>query len=237
MEIYINRDGQHHGPYSVEQVNEQLAAGELSVEDLAWYEGAEEWLPLHQLFNVEVEKSPAQEQEIAPEPKPEPEPPAEHQPEPEYHPEPEPAPAPAAVRSVEPPWVPPRRDGMQTPSAAAGHTSRLPMPTRFFSPSPSSAPAPAPARPASLAPVISAEEAQAMARKHLSSGTAIDASATKPIWGLLISAIVLTLGLALTFFAYKEADGLPRATIYVGWGVVFFGGFGFVMALVRYFGD
>ena len=34
------------GPFSLEEVNRQLAAGTLSLSDQAWYEGAAGWAPL-----------------------------------------------------------------------------------------------------------------------------------------------------------------------------------------------
>lgn len=46
MQIYITRDGQRLGPYSVEEINAQLAAGTVSATDLAWYEGVTNWIPL-----------------------------------------------------------------------------------------------------------------------------------------------------------------------------------------------
>jgi uncharacterized RDD family membrane protein YckC len=46
MKIYITRDGQRTGPYSLEEVNRQLAAGTLSPVDQAWSEGSPGWKPL-----------------------------------------------------------------------------------------------------------------------------------------------------------------------------------------------
>jgi hypothetical protein len=46
MQIHIARNGQKMGPFSLEEVNRQLAAGILSVSDLAWYEGAAGWAAL-----------------------------------------------------------------------------------------------------------------------------------------------------------------------------------------------
>jgi hypothetical protein len=46
MEVFIQRDGQQFGPYTVDEVNDFLESGELLPDDLAWYEGAVEWLPL-----------------------------------------------------------------------------------------------------------------------------------------------------------------------------------------------
>jgi len=46
MQIHIARDGQPVGPFSLEEVNRQLAAGTLRLADQAWYEGAAGWAPL-----------------------------------------------------------------------------------------------------------------------------------------------------------------------------------------------
>jgi hypothetical protein len=46
MQIHIARDGKPVGPFSLEEVQRQLAAGTLSLTDQAWYEGAAGWAPL-----------------------------------------------------------------------------------------------------------------------------------------------------------------------------------------------
>lgn len=46
MQIHIARDGKQFGPFSLEEVNRQLAAGTLSLTDQAWYEGAAGWAAL-----------------------------------------------------------------------------------------------------------------------------------------------------------------------------------------------
>ena len=46
MQIHIARNGQAIGPFSLEEINRQLAAGTLSLSDQAWYEGAAGWAPL-----------------------------------------------------------------------------------------------------------------------------------------------------------------------------------------------
>ena len=43
MQIHIARAGQQMGPFSLDEVNRQLAAGTLSLSDLGWYEGAAGW--------------------------------------------------------------------------------------------------------------------------------------------------------------------------------------------------
>jgi hypothetical protein len=46
MQIYIHREGQQFGPYSVEQARDYVGTGNLLAEDLAWHEGAANWAPL-----------------------------------------------------------------------------------------------------------------------------------------------------------------------------------------------
>ena len=46
MQIHVARNGQPTGPFSLEEVNRQLAAGTMSLSDQAWYEGAAGWAPL-----------------------------------------------------------------------------------------------------------------------------------------------------------------------------------------------
>jgi len=46
MQIYVSRGGKKIGPYSLEQINHQLAAGELSPVDLGWSETSPGWKPI-----------------------------------------------------------------------------------------------------------------------------------------------------------------------------------------------
>ncbi|GGA49495.1 RDD family protein [Dyella nitratireducens] len=50
MEVWIGRNGERHGPYQEEQVKEWLRSGQLSPDDLAWYDGLADWRPLSMLF-------------------------------------------------------------------------------------------------------------------------------------------------------------------------------------------
>jgi hypothetical protein len=59
MQIYVHRDGQQLGPYSVEGVRQDLADGNLAADDLAWHEGASDWLPLAQIEGVASVTEPA----------------------------------------------------------------------------------------------------------------------------------------------------------------------------------
>ena len=50
MDFYIYRDAEQLGPYSAEDINGHLANGSFSPMDLAWHEGATEWVPLSSFF-------------------------------------------------------------------------------------------------------------------------------------------------------------------------------------------
>lgn len=47
------------GPFSLEEVNQQLAAGTLTLSDQAWYEGAAGWAPLSTVPGVKSSPPPA----------------------------------------------------------------------------------------------------------------------------------------------------------------------------------
>lgn len=46
MQIYVGKNGQQLGPFSLEEINRKLADGTFAATDLAWYEGAAGWAPL-----------------------------------------------------------------------------------------------------------------------------------------------------------------------------------------------
>ena len=50
MQVYISRDGQQMGPYTLEQVQGYLNQGVLLPDDLAHHEGLKDWIPLSQLM-------------------------------------------------------------------------------------------------------------------------------------------------------------------------------------------
>ena len=54
MEIYLSRGGERTGPYSLETVNRQLAAGTLTPHDLGWSETSPGWKPLLSFVGVIV---------------------------------------------------------------------------------------------------------------------------------------------------------------------------------------
>ena len=49
MQIYLARNNQQAGPYSLEQVNQMLASQQVLLTDLAWHEGIAEWKTLGEL--------------------------------------------------------------------------------------------------------------------------------------------------------------------------------------------
>lgn len=52
MQIYIKRHGQRVGPFSLAEVNRQLAGGSLNPSEQAWYEGAPGWKPVFSIAGV-----------------------------------------------------------------------------------------------------------------------------------------------------------------------------------------
>jgi hypothetical protein len=54
MQIFTNRNTQKHGPSSLEDVQAYLASGQLSSSDMAWYEGAPNWVHLSQVPGVKM---------------------------------------------------------------------------------------------------------------------------------------------------------------------------------------
>ena len=49
MQIYLARNNQQAGPYTVEQINQMLASQQVLLTDLAWYQGMPEWKALGEL--------------------------------------------------------------------------------------------------------------------------------------------------------------------------------------------
>lgn len=50
MEVWIGRNGERHGPYKEDDVRQWLRSGQVSSEDLGWYDGLADWQPLSVLF-------------------------------------------------------------------------------------------------------------------------------------------------------------------------------------------
>ena len=49
MQIYLARNNQQAGPYSLEQINQMLASQQVLLTDLAWHQGMPEWKALGEL--------------------------------------------------------------------------------------------------------------------------------------------------------------------------------------------
>lgn len=58
MEVWIGREGERHGPYKEDDVRQWLRSGQVSPNDLAWYEGLADWQPLSVLFPEEAKATP-----------------------------------------------------------------------------------------------------------------------------------------------------------------------------------
>ncbi len=50
--IYVLRDGERFGPYTLEDANLFLSQGSLLPTDQAWYEGAPDWMPITQVPGI-----------------------------------------------------------------------------------------------------------------------------------------------------------------------------------------
>ena len=50
--IYVLRDGERFGPYTMEDANLFLSQGSLLPTDQAWYEGAPDWIPITQVPGI-----------------------------------------------------------------------------------------------------------------------------------------------------------------------------------------
>jgi hypothetical protein len=57
MNLYLSRDGQTFGPYTVDQAREYLAAGQFFPNDYALFEGQTEWKPLGELLGTQTEQA------------------------------------------------------------------------------------------------------------------------------------------------------------------------------------
>lgn len=58
-QIYIARDGQKMGPYSMAEINGRLQSGAFSTADQAWHEGLPAWVPLADLLRGLQQPAPA----------------------------------------------------------------------------------------------------------------------------------------------------------------------------------
>ena len=68
MQVYLHKGGEQLGPFGIEQVRQQFEAGQLTLKDHAFYEGAPGWVPLKEIPGF-AEKSAKPSAETASEPK------------------------------------------------------------------------------------------------------------------------------------------------------------------------
>jgi uncharacterized RDD family membrane protein YckC len=59
MQVWIGRQGERLGPYEEAEVRAWLRNGEVSPDDLGWYEGIGDWQPLSQLFPEDAAAAPS----------------------------------------------------------------------------------------------------------------------------------------------------------------------------------
>ena len=66
MQIYLARNNEQAGPYTLEQVNAMLANTQIVLSDLAWHEGMATWLPLGQLTGGKMVYNPSSATTVQP---------------------------------------------------------------------------------------------------------------------------------------------------------------------------
>jgi len=54
MDLFVHKNGQQSGPFSLTQIQAGLAAGSFNSADLAWHEGLAGWVPLAQIAGVKT---------------------------------------------------------------------------------------------------------------------------------------------------------------------------------------
>ena len=58
MEMFLHRDGQQLGPYSLSVLRSMYEQGELLATDLAWDAGSQNWLPVSEIFQQQSSSPP-----------------------------------------------------------------------------------------------------------------------------------------------------------------------------------
>ncbi|WP_445115732.1 RDD family protein [Acinetobacter sp. WZC-1] len=59
MQIYLARNNQQAGPYTLDQINQMLASQQILLTDLTWHQGMAEWKPLGELTQGQLVYHPA----------------------------------------------------------------------------------------------------------------------------------------------------------------------------------
>ena len=54
VQIHIDRSGQRFGPYTLEEVNSYLVAGNVLPTDLGWHDGMGDWVPVREIAGVKL---------------------------------------------------------------------------------------------------------------------------------------------------------------------------------------
>ena len=54
MQIFIARNNERHGPYSLDDIQAYLASGHLNDNDLAWHQGIQDWIPVNQIPGIKL---------------------------------------------------------------------------------------------------------------------------------------------------------------------------------------
>jgi hypothetical protein len=50
--IFIHKDGQELGPFDQQEVRRHWANGVVAADDMAWYPGLDDWVPVKDLFGI-----------------------------------------------------------------------------------------------------------------------------------------------------------------------------------------
>ena len=70
MQIYLARNNQQAGPYTLEQLNQMLASQQVLLTDLVWHQGMPEWKALGELTQGKLAYEPVGYQPQPPIPEP-----------------------------------------------------------------------------------------------------------------------------------------------------------------------
>lgn len=52
LRLFFNKDGKQLGPFSEKEALQMLKSGKITAQDLAWKEGASDWIPLYKLMKI-----------------------------------------------------------------------------------------------------------------------------------------------------------------------------------------
>ena len=66
MQIYLARNNQQAGPYTLEQLNQMLSSQQVLLTDLVWHQGMTEWKALGELTQGQLKYEPVEQQTVNP---------------------------------------------------------------------------------------------------------------------------------------------------------------------------